>query len=1029
MMEEMMSKINNKPVFHRVLLPVIFVFVLAISATSIGAAPTAQSSNLQVPDDVAAAITDVKSTELVYIVQMSGAPVVAYEGDVSGLAATKPSRGKYINPHNSKVKQYVAHLDAQHDAAIRAVGGTKIYDYRYSFNGFAAVMTSMQAAEFEGRSDVKMVWVDEIRQLTTDNSPGFLGLTNPMRGLWAAEGLTGEDVIIGIIDTGIWPEHPSFSDQEDLGNSPGNSGKFNLAYGAPPNHWKGNCQSGELWSQSDCNNKLIGARYFKDGFINKEIIISGDYLSARDADGHGSHTASTAGGNTDVLAEILGIERGLVSGMAPRARIAAYKACWANAGCASSDLTMAIDMAVADGVDVINYSIGSSATSFLGPDDIAFLFAADAGVYVATSNGNSGPGTQTTGAPAVDPWITSVGASTQNRTFKGSVELSNDSEYLGASITGGTDVLPLVDAADAGDALCTPGSLDPGVVAGKIVLCLRGGIARVEKSHAVYLAGGAGMVLYNATDTQSQVTDNHWTPSVHINNTDGVATKDYIALVGTDAKAQIIGGVFTNIPAPWVADFSSRGPNGGAMDIIKPDITAPGVNILAANSPESFLGAPGQLFQSISGTSMSSPHVAGIGALLTEAHPDWSPAMIKSALMTTADQNVKKEDGMTSASPFDMGAGHLTPNPAVDPGLVYHAGTLDYFGFLCGNSNAVSQDTCDILASWRVPFDASDLNLASIGVADLVGTQIVQRTVTNVGPTSTYNVSFHAPLDINVTVSPVTLTLANGESGTYIVTFETTESATLDEWVFGDLTWSDGSHNVHSTIAVKPVALNAPEEISGGGTSGNASFDISFGYSGTYSAGTHGLVEALTEQGNVVDDPANDINVALGTGVGITIHSVEILSGTTYARFSLFDDYTDGNDDLDLYIFGPSGFVGGSGSATSSEQVDVSDPVAGTYTVIVHGFQTDSPDANYTLFSWTVGGDKGNMTVDAPAVAVLGETGTITVNWSGLTEDTKYLGAVSHNDAAGTLATTIVSVDTPLTTLSAITGDARTRTE
>jgi len=928
-----------------------------------------------IPLEALEAILSAKGEPAVYIIQLRDNPVIAYEGDISGLATTKPDRGDHINPNSAKVKKYVKFLDSKHADALAIAGGEKFYDYFYSFNGFAAVLTPAQAVAMAKLPDVVMLFLDELKFPVTDNSPDFLGLSAG-GGLWDL-GILGEDVIVGVIDTGIWPEHPSFSDQEDLVDRPGNSGKRTLAYGPPPADWYGTCQSGELWSQDDCNNKLIGARYYLYGF-GHHGIIQNDYISARDKDGHGSHTASTSAGNAEVSAFIMGSDLELISGMAPRARVAMYKACWNDAGCFTSDLTMAIDQAIADGVDVINYSIGSSATT-LGPDGIAFLFAANAGVFVATSAGNAGPGASSLGSPSWIPWLTTVGASTQDRTFQGSVVLGDTLEFFGASVTGGTDVLPLVDSEYAGSELCIPGELDPGVVTGKMVLCKRGAIARVEKSHAVDMAGGAGMILYNASDAQTQNTDNHWMPSVHINNTDGLAIKAYIATEGAGATAQIKGGAFTTIDAPWMAAFSSRGPNGGAMDIIKPDITAPGVNILAANSATAFLGAPDQLFQSIGGTSMSSPHVAGIFALLKEANPDWSPAMAKSAIMTTAYQDVMKEDGITPADPFDMGAGHLNPNPAVDPGLVYDAGFFDYLGFLCGNNSAnIGQATCNFLISIGVPTDPSDLNYPSIGIAELAGYQTVTRTVTNVGSAGTadtYNVSVDAPPGIYVAVSPTELTLGEGESATYDVTFKSTPSATTGSWAFGSLTWNDGSHNVRSPIAVRPTEIAAPGEVSGAGTDGFLSFDIVFGYAGAYTAGAHGLVPADMQPGNVVDDPANDINTALGTGVGITWHEVHVPAGATYARFSLFDDYTDGEDDLDLYVWHSDGlFAGGSGSGTSAEEVNVLFPMKGTYFVAVHGWQTDGPDSNYTLFAWAFGPDEGNMTITAPTAATLGAT-------------------------------------------------------
>lgn len=959
-----------------------------------------------------------ESKSEVFIVQLSGDPVVSYEGDVNGLPATKGIR----NPHNGKVQRYIAYLNGRHDDVLHSVGAdnnSKLYDYTYSFNGFAIALTPEQLTALSSSPDVLNIWADAARYPETDNTPDFLGLTAE-GGLWDM-GYDGEDIIVGVIDTGIWPEHPSFSDQADLSNAPGNSGKNNLAYGSPPSDWYGDCVSGEQFSQDDCNNKLIGARFYRLGAAAATVIPE-DYLSPRDRDGHGTHTASTAAGNAGVQAEIFGIDRDTVSGIAPRARVAAYKVCWNDAGCYTSDIVAAIDDAVADGVDVINYSIGGG-PSLLGPDDIAYLFAADAGVWVATSAGNSGPDAATVGGPATVPWITAVGASTHDRTFQGSVELGSGAEYFGASVTGGTDVLPLVNSEDASldpgnpdadeDAeLCIPGALDPGVVTGKIVLCLRGEIARVDKSLAVYQAGGAGMVLYNPNDEMALVTDNHWVPSVHINFTDGSAIKSYIDDgAGASATAQIHGGEAVSVPAPWMADFSSRGPNAVAGDIIKPDVTAPGVNVLAGNSPNPYLGAPGELFQSISGTSMASPHVAGIYALLKQAHPDWTPAMAKSAIMTTAYQNVMKEDGSTLADPFDMGGGHVDPNPAADPGLVYDAGFLDYLAFLCGSTSGVGQSTCDFLEANGFSFDASDLNLASIGIAELAGFQTISRTVTNVGPAGTYDVSVDAPPGIYVEVSPATLTLAEGESDTYSVYFETA-GATLNQWVFGSLTWSHGSYDVRSPIAIKPVAIATEYEVSGEGETGSASFDVTFGYTGVYTAAAHGLEPAEITSDTVMQDPDQSFDKDDGYSNRYEFE----LSNAAFFRVAIPPDAVADPDaiDLDIYVYDPDGnLVGSSTNGGTDEQVDISLPEDGTWEVYVHGWYTAGASADFDMYNWTLSATPGgSLVVDsAPASATLGATETIEVSWTGATASQWYLGAVSHSDASDMIGLTVVNVD------------------
>ena len=943
----------------------------------------------------------------VYIVRLSDPPVADYQGGVRNIAATKPAAGEKIDPLRAEVAAYRGYLLGQQDAALRSVGGGKrLHSYSYVFNGFAADMTEAAAQKLRTTPGVLSVVKDEKRQLDTSTTPDFLGLR---KGLWRearreGPGGPGEDVVVGIVDSGVWPENPSFSDRNERGR---------FAYSPlRRSAFRGECQTGEQWTEETCNRKLIGARYYNAGFGGPDGIrqqLPDEILSARDIDGHGSHTASTAAGNSEVVATAPnGDVLGVISGMAPRARIAVYKVCWGIApegGCFSSDSVAAIDQAVADGVDVINFSISGTSTNFLDPVEVAFLFAADAGVFVAASAGNDGPDAGTVAHPS--PWLTSVAAGTHDRVYLANANTGDGASHEGASLGVGVGSSPLVLSTAAGLAgadptevrLCFPGTLDPAVVTGKIVLCDRGVNARVDKSAAVQQAGGVGMILAN-TAPNSLNADIHAVPSVHVDEIAGAAIKAYVAANPGGATASLDAGVeLTGAPAPFVAAFSSRGPLLASADLLKPDIMAPGVDVLAAYSPINF-----GTYNFLSGTSMSSPHIAGIAAVLRGIHPKWSPMAIKSALMTTASRE-QNAGGPIPGNFFAYGAGHVEPSDASDPGLVYDSGFDDWFGFLCGTGQLQSA-SCAALE-----IDPSDLNLASITVGELAGTQTVTRTVSNVGETEIYSVEVTPPPGVEVTVSPSRLRVRRGSSASYQVTFTTQPGATFNSYALGSLTWKSRRHHVTSPIAVRPVALAAPSEVSSDGSA--LSLPIGFGYTGAFEASARGLVAAATEAGNVVDDPANDINTALGSGVGITVHLVTVPAGTTYARFSLFDAFTDGNDDLDLYVFdGGGAFVDSSGSGTAEEEVNVVNPAAGDYFVVVHGWQTDGPDSNYTLFSWTLdGADAGNMTVSGPASASVGAVGNVDLTFGGLTAGVKYLGAVDYSDGSAVVGSTIVRVD------------------
>ena len=935
-----------------------------------------------------------------YIVRMVEDPATAYRGGVAGYPATKAPKGQKIDPDSPTVAKYKDYLASRHDALLAGVGGgRKLYSYGYVFNGFAAKISDEQALKLAQTPGVLSVARDEVRTMDTATTPAFLGLSGPT-GFWATKA-TGEDIIIGIVDTGIWPEHPSVSDRTGANGSGNKDDK--LSYQHMP-VWHGKCEHGDQFNNSNCNQKLIGARFYNAGQGGNEGIkaeFPGEFNSPRDYNGHGTHTASTAGGNQGVATTDGAAVFGAINGIAPRARIAVYKALWQQAdgtgSGTSSDLVAAIDQAVADGVDVINYSISGSRTNFRDAVEIAFLYAADAGVFVATSAGNSGPATSTVAPPS--PWLTTVAAGTHNRDGTGSVTLGNGAVYNGASLANAVGSTPLIDSQAAGlsgaDAekvrLCYAAVdnagvavLDPAKIAGKIVVCDRGVTGRVNKSLAVKAAGGVGMVLLN-TSPNSINADFHSVPTVHLQNTDRVAIKAYAALsLPTASIAQ--GVIVTTAAAPFTASFSSRGPLRASASLLKPDLIAPGQDILAAVAPP---GNNGKLFDLYSGTSMSSPHIAGIAALMKELHPDWSPMAIKSALMTTGG-DVLDGPNTNPLVIFRQGAGHVRPNSAADPGLVFDSGYADWLGFLCGTQLPVAFCT-DAGVPVVTP---SNFNGASIAIGALAGSQTVTRSVTNVGSAAeTYTAAVTGMAGITVAVSPATINVSKGGKAAFTVQFTRT-TATLNAYTGGQLTLTGSQgHVVRVPMVVNPVALAAPLEVT-------RSYSVTFGYTGPFTATPRGLLAAATQTGAVATDGNKDFTVV-------------IPAGTTYARFSLFDANVSQASDLDLEVRNAAGtLVGSSGGATSAEEVNLVNPAAGTYSVRVIGFAVPVGAADFTLFNWNLGtADAGNMTVTAPANATLGATSKIDLAFGALAAGTRYLGSILYGGATGMPSPTIVRVD------------------
>ncbi|CAJ1949946.1 unnamed protein product [Sphenostylis stenocarpa] len=691
-----------------------------------------------------------------------------------------------------------------------------LYVYETSLFGFAAQLSNKQI-EYLNQVDGFLAAIpDELLTLHTTYSPHFLGLQEG-KGLWSASNLAS-DVIIGVLDTGIWPEHISF---QDTGLS------------KVPSRWKGACEAGTNFSASSCNKKLVGARVFLRGYEKSEGRINEtlDYRSARDAQGHGSHTASTAAGNMVSNASFVGLARGSATGMRYTSRIAAYKVCW-RFGCANSDILAAIDKAVADGVDVLSLSLGGIARPYYNDSiAIASFGATQKGVFVSCSAGNSGPSSSTVGNVA--PWIMTVAASYTDRSFPTQVKLGNGKVFKGSSLYKGkqTNQLPLVygnsSKTQRTPQYCTQGSLDPKFVKGKIVACERGLNSRTAKGEEVKMAGGAGIILLNSQNHGEELfADPHVLPGTSLGASASKTIRSYIhSEKAPTASISFLGTTYGD-PAPVMAAFSSRGPSAVGGDVIKPDVTAPGVNILAAWPPitsPSLLETDKRsvLFNMVSGTSMSCPHVSGIAALIKSVHKDWSPAAIKSALMTTASTTNNKGAAIADygssnslfADPFAFGSGHVNPESASDPGLVYDITTKDYLNYLCSLKYTSSQiallSKSNFKCAKKSTLQAGDLNYPSFAVlfstSALNASVTYKRVFTNVGmPKNSYAVKVEEPKGVSVTVEPRNISFRKtGEKLSYKVSFVSNgKTAVTGSSSFGSLTWVSGKYAVRSPIAV-----------------------------------------------------------------------------------------------------------------------------------------------------------------------------------------------------------------------------------
>ncbi|MEE8331674.1 MAG: S8 family serine peptidase [Acidimicrobiia bacterium] len=913
-----------------------------------------------------------------YLIRLNDAPLATYEGGANGLAATSPltTGARSLNAQSDASQRYVDYLRGQQDSSLSAmetaVGHSLDVVYRYvaGNNGFAVRLSPAEASEIAKMREVAFVQRDFERELHTDNGPAWIGAA----GLWGTDCVDncGEGRVVGVIDTGINPLNPSFADIGGDGYDHTNPNGAGVYVGV--------CDSADPSYDPTfpCNDKLIGAHGYA-------TVNGGD---PTDYDGHGSHTASTAAGNKLTAVTVTGNDTGAaggpqsitrdIAGVAPHANVIAYAAC-----CTGAALTAAIDDAILDGVDSINYSIGSDGASNLWEDfdTVGYLNARAAGIFVATSAGNNGPGADTVGSPADAPWLTAVGASTHDRALPNTLgsmvggDTTPPADIEGKGFTVGYGPAPIVYAGDF------PNANDPGGdpaqclepypagtwTGGEIVVCDRGTIARVDKGANVLAGGAEGFVLANDPGSgDEKIGDAHFLPGVHITFDDGVVLEAWLAS-GTGHMATISGATLDVDPlnGDTMAAFSSRGAN-RAIDTITPMVTAPGVDIIAAD------GIGGVVSHGFnSGTSMASPHVAGAGALMMNEHPGWSPAQIQSALMTTATTTLFKEDGVTAADPFDMGSGRLDLAAATSAGLV--------FGESIANYEA---------ADPSLGGDPKTLNLASMANSQCLLECSFTRTVENVtGGSETWTASVSG-LPV-ITVTPPAFTIADGVTQDIDIDVDVS-ALPSGTWTFGEvvLTPTGAGSDIKLPLAVTPSTGVFPEHVdvwTRRDAGSQLLEDLTAIEITDLTIETTGLTIGTQEVLSLSVDPTNgDPYDNLDDG---TTHSVvvSVPAGATRLVAQTFDSEA---PDVDLFVGtgstpGAATEVCVSATGSAAEYCDIADPAAGDWWILVQNWEESGTPPDAITFDYAVvAGDAGNMTVTGPAAVPEATPYDLTVAWN-----------------------------------------------
>ena len=947
-----------------------------VGVTDVKAAGTLSRGQSTLPDGFKAmAAADEDGERSIYIIRLEAPPVAQYEGGIADLRPTSPrvtgeAKLDMNSPESIAYAEFLERgrenfINAMNEAVGREV--TVTYEYYATLNGLAVELTPQEVLIVANLPNVAFIQPDEVFELQTNAGPEWINADAIWAGLGGMAGTFGEGVIVGVIDTGINPDHPSFADIGGDGydhTNPWGSGSY-----------VGVCDPADdsYDPTFPCNDKLIGAWGYP-------TVNGGD---PTDANGHGSHTASTAAGNV-VISATVNTPNGYtvtddISGVAPHANVVMYAAC-----CTGSALSAARDQVVIDGVDVVNYSIGSpSPTTDPWGSSFALQWLAvrDAGIFVATSAGNDGNGFATVGSPNDLPWMTAIGASTHDLAYLNSVinmtggDTAPPADVAGRSVTVGYGPAPIVYAADFGDAICE-NPFPAGTFSGDIVICDRGVIARVGKGANVQAGGAGGMILAEVTPggIGALAADTHVLPAVHITDTDGDAIKAWLS-TGSGHMATISGTTLDQAPGNGdiMAKFSSRGANRALPDIIKPDVTAPGVGIFAAFND-------GVEYNIIQGTSMASPHVAGAGALLRALHPDWTPAEIESALMTTANTSVVDNDGVTPADPFAMGAGRVDLAQAGAAGLLLDETTANF--------EAANPDDGG---------DPSSLNLASMGQDACVGTCSWTRTVENVLSTAgSWSASTSADAGMSLSVSPSSFTLNPGETQEIVITADVFGSPE-GEWLFGavNLTEAAGlAPDTNMPVAAAFSAGSLPEvvEIT---TRRNAGSQLATGLRAVeitdLTVNVHGLVKGDVTEERLVSDPTNGdpydggfdplVDGTFFVTVNVPTDTVSFIAETIFSE----------SGDLDLFVGSGStpslaNELCRSTSPSAIEYCELPSPAAGTYWILVQNWDSTNgpalPGELSTLVTAVVpDADGGNMSVTGPSSVTGNEPFDVRVFW------------------------------------------------